>query len=106
MDPMSNNHPYKKSILNIDEMKSTSDRSQKNKESKSYRDYDLERIVGDMSISQYQSHVLKSRLDNKLAGWWILSQDREYDSSSFTFSHYGKKFKISSSLVESTLIDD
>jgi hypothetical protein len=106
MDPMNNNHPYKKSILNIDEMKSTSDRSQKNKESKSYRDYDLERIVGDMLISQYQSHVLKSRLDNKLVGWWILSQDRDYNSSSFTFSHYGKKFKISLSVVESTLIDD
>jgi hypothetical protein len=103
---MNNNHPYKKSILNIDEMKSTSDRSQKNKESKSYRDYDLERIVGDMLISQYQSHVLKSRLDNKLVGWWILSQDRDYNSSSFTFSHYGKKFKISLSVVESTLIDD
>ncbi|HZA69588.1 MAG TPA: hypothetical protein VE548_07790 [Nitrososphaeraceae archaeon] len=102
---MSNNHPYKKSTLNIDEMKSTSDRSQKNKES-NYRDYDLERIVGDMLISQYQSHVLKSRLDNKLVGWWILSQDRDYNSSSFTFSHYGKKFKISSSVVESTLIDD
>lgn len=80
-------------------MKSTSNKS------RTHRDFDLERIVGDMLISQYQEHVLKSRLDNKLAGWWILSQDRDYDSSSFTFSHCGKKFKVSSSVVESTPID-
>jgi hypothetical protein len=87
-------------------MKSTSDKSRKNEESKSYRDFDLERIAGDMLISQNQAHVLKTRLDNRLAGWWILSQDRNYDSSSFTFSHCGKKFKVSSSVVESTPIDE
>jgi hypothetical protein len=87
-------------------MKISSDKSRKNEESKSYRDFDLEKIVGDMLISQYQAHILKSRLDNRLAGWWILSQDRDYDSSSFTFRHYGKKFKVSSSVVESTPIDE
>jgi hypothetical protein len=95
-----------KSTLDIDQMKSTSDRSQKNEEIKSKRDFDLERMVGDMLISQYQADILKSRLDNKLVGWWILSQEMDYNSSSFTFSHYGKKFKVSSSVVESTPIDD
>ena len=87
-------------------MKSTSDKSWKNEEIKSNRDFDLERIVGDMLISQYQLHTLKTRLDNKLVGWWILSQQRDYNSSSFTFSHYGKKLKVSSSVVESTPIDE
>jgi hypothetical protein len=87
-------------------MKPTSNRSQKNEEIKSKRDFDLERMVGDMLISQYQAHNLKSRLDNKLVGWWILSQERDYNSSSFTFSHYGKKFKVSSSVVESKPIDE
>lgn len=95
-----------KGTLDIDQMESTSERSQKNEEIKSKRNFDLERIAGDMLISQYQAHNLKSRLDNKLVGWWILSQKRDYNSSSFTFSHYGKKYKVSSSVVESTPIDE
>jgi hypothetical protein len=87
-------------------MKSTSDKSRKNEESKSDRDFDLERIVGDMLISQYQAHILKSKLADGLSGWWVLSQNRDYDSSSFTFSHHGKKFKVSSSGVESIPIDE
>jgi hypothetical protein len=87
-------------------MKSTSDKSRKNEESKSDRDFDLERIVGDMLISQYQAQILKSKLADGLSGWWVLSQNRDYDSSSFTFSHDGKKFKVSSSVVESTPIDE
>jgi hypothetical protein len=55
-----------------------------------------------MLISQYQAHILKSKLADGLAGWWILSQDKDYDSSSFAFSHHGKKFNLSSSVVEST----
>ena len=51
-------------------MKSTSDKSWKNEEIKSNRDFDLERIVGDKLISQYQLHTLKSRLDNKLVGFY------------------------------------
>jgi hypothetical protein len=95
-----------KSTLDIEQMKSTSDRSLKNEEIESKRDFDLERVVGEMLISQYQAHNLESRLDNKLVGWWILSQERDYNSSSFTFSHYGKKFKVSPSVVESTPIDE
>ena len=87
-------------------MKSTSDNSRKNEEIESNRDFGLERIVGDMLISQYQLHNLKSRLDNKLVGWWILSQQRDYNSSSFSFSHCGKKFRVSSSVVESKPPDD
>lgn len=87
-------------------MKISSDKSRKNEESKSYRDFDLEKIVGDMLISQYQAHVLKSKLADGLSGWWVLSQSRDYDSSSFTFSHHGKKFKVSSSVVESIPIDE
>jgi hypothetical protein len=94
-----------KSGSNIEQMKTSSD-NRHDKESENHRDFDLERIIGDMLISQYQAHNLKSRLDNKLVGWWILSQQRDYNSSSFTFSHYGKKFKISSSMVESTPIDE
>ena len=66
-------------------MKTISDKNRKNEGSESYRDFDLERIVGNMLISQYQAHILKSKLADRLAGCWILSQNREYDSSSFTF---------------------
>lgn len=87
-------------------MKITSDKSRQNEENKSDRDFDLEKIVGDMLISQYQTHILKSKLADGLSGWWVLSQNRDYDSSSFTFRHYGKKFKVSSSVFESTPIDE
>jgi hypothetical protein len=87
-------------------MKTYSEKNRKNEENESHRDFDLEVIVGNMLISQYQAHILKSNLADGLAGWWILSQDRDYNSSSFTFSHNGKKFKVSSSVVESTPIDE
>jgi hypothetical protein len=87
-------------------MKITSDKSRQNEESKSDRDFDLEGIVGNMLISQYQAHILKSKLADGLSGWWVLSQNSDYDSSSFTFSHHGKKFKISTSVVESIPIDE
>jgi hypothetical protein len=87
-------------------MKITSNKSRQNEENKSDRDFDLEKIVGDMLISQYQTHILKSKLADGLSGWWVLSQNRDYDSSSFTFRHHGKKFKVSSSVVESTPIDE
>jgi 23S rRNA maturation mini-RNase III len=60
-----------------------------------YRDPELEAIVGNMIISQYQAHVLKSRIADRLDEWWILSQDRDRNSSSFTFNHHMKKFKVS-----------
>ena len=87
-------------------MKITSDKSRQNEESKSDRDFDLEGIVGNMLIFQYQTHILKSKLADRLSGGWVLSQDIDYDSSSFTFSHHGKKFKVSSSVVESIPIDE
>lgn len=87
-------------------MVTISDKNRKNCGSEKYRDFDLERIVDDMLISQYQAHILKSKLTNRLAGGWVLSQDRDYDSSSFTFDHHGKKFKVSSSVIESTPIDE
>lgn len=33
------------------------------------RDYDLEAIVGNMLISQYQAHILKSRIVDRLDEW-------------------------------------
>jgi hypothetical protein len=84
-------------------MKINIDKNLQNKRSE--RDFDLEGIVGNMLISQYQAHILKSKLADGLAGWWILSQNRDYESSSFTFSHRGQKFKVSSSVVESIPID-
>jgi hypothetical protein len=48
----------------------------------STRDFDLEGIVGNMLISQYQSQILRSRLADRLDGWW-LSQHRDQNSSSF-----------------------
>jgi hypothetical protein len=57
-------------------MKITSDKSRQNEESKSERDFDLEGIVSNMLISQYQAHILKSKLADGLSGWWVLSQER------------------------------
>jgi len=36
------------------------------------RGLELEAIVGNMLIFQYQAHILKSRIANRLDGWWIL----------------------------------
>ena len=59
------------------------------------RDFELEAIVGNMLISQYQSHILKSRIADKLDKWWVLTQDRDRNSSSFTFDRERKEFKVS-----------
>jgi hypothetical protein len=59
------------------------------------RDFELEAIVGNMLISQYQSHILKSRIADRLDEWWALTQDRDRNSSSFTFNRERKKFTIS-----------
>ena len=83
-------------------MKIYPEKDRSNEGSENHRDFDLERIVGNMLISQYQAHILKSKISDGLAGWWIISQNRDYDSSSFTFKHQGQKFKVSSSVVEST----
>ena len=58
-------------------------------------DLELDAIAGNMIISQYQAHVLKSRIADRLDEWRILSQDRDRNSSSFTFNHHIKKFKVS-----------
>jgi hypothetical protein len=59
------------------------------------RDFELEAIVGNMLISQYQSHILKSRMADRLDKWWALSQDRDRNSSSLTFNRERKEFKVS-----------
>lgn len=59
------------------------------------RGLELEAIVGNMLIFQYQAHILKSRIANRLDEWWILSQDRDRNSSSFTFNRERKEFKVS-----------
>ena len=59
------------------------------------RDFKLEAIVGNMLISQYQSYILKSRIADRLDEWWVLSQDRDRNSSLFTFNRERKKFKVS-----------
>ena len=69
------------------------------------RDLELEAIVGNMLISQYQAHILKSRIADRLEEWWILSQDRGRNSSSFKFDRQGKNFKVSLRINEIVLID-
>ena len=64
------------------------------------RDFELEAIVGHMLISQYQADKLKSRIADGLDSWWVLSQDRDRNSSSFIFSRHGKEFKISLNVKE------
>ena len=59
------------------------------------RDFELEAIVGNMLISQYQSHILKSRIADSLDKWWVLTQDRDRNSSSFSFNRERKEFKVS-----------
>jgi len=63
------------------------------------RGLELEAIVGNMLIFQYQAHILKhilkSRIANRLDEWWILSQDGDRNSSSFTFNRERKEFKVS-----------
>jgi hypothetical protein len=61
----------------------------------STRDLDLEGIVGNMLISQYQLQILRSKLADSLDGWWRLSQDRGRNSSSFRCDHHGQVFKVS-----------
>jgi hypothetical protein len=60
----------------------------------STRDLDLEGIVGNMLISQYQLQILRYKLADSLDGWW-LSQDRGRNSSSFRCDHHGQVFKVS-----------
>lgn len=69
------------------------------------RDLELEAIVGNMLISQYQAHVLKSRIADRLDEWWVLSQDRDRNSSSFTFDRHRKEFKVSLRVSEFLFID-
>lgn len=69
------------------------------------RDLELEAIVGNMLISQYQAHILKSRIADRLDEWWILSQDRGRNSSSFKFDRQGKNFMVSLYINETVLID-
>ena len=69
------------------------------------RDLELEAIVGNMLISQYQAHILKSRIAYRLDEWWILSQDRGRNSSSFKFDRQGKNFKVSLHINETELIN-
>jgi hypothetical protein len=64
------------------------------------RDFDLEGMVGNMLISQYQAQILKSRLADRLDGWW-LSQARDRNSSSFSFQKRGQIFKVSLNVSES-----
>jgi hypothetical protein len=69
------------------------------------RDLELEAIVGNLLISQYQAHILKSRISDRLDEWWILSQDKGRNSSSFTFDRHGKEFKVSLHINETVVID-
>jgi hypothetical protein len=69
------------------------------------RDLELEAIVGNLLISQYQAHILKSRIADRLDEWWILSQDKGRNSSSFTFDRHGKEFKVSLHINETVFID-
>ena len=64
------------------------------------RDLELEAIVGNMLISQYQAHILKSRIADRLDEWWLLSQDRDRNSSSFIFDRHEKEYKVSLSVNE------
>ena len=69
------------------------------------RDFNLEAIVGNMLISQYQAHILKSRIADRLDDWWVLSQDRDRNSSSFIFNRQRKEFKVSLNVKEIISID-
>lgn len=69
------------------------------------RDLELEAIVGNMLISQYQAHILESRIADRLDEWWVLSQDRDSNSSSFTFDRHGKEFKVSLRVNEFIFVD-
>lgn len=69
------------------------------------RDFELEAIVGNLLISLYQVHILKSRIADRLDEWWIPSQDRDLNSSSFTFDHQEKEFKVSLGVNEFISVD-
>jgi hypothetical protein len=87
-------------------MKTNSEKNLHNEGSGGLRDFDLEVTVGDMLISQYQAHMLKSRLADRLDGWWTLQQDRDRNSSSFTCDHHDQVFKVVLSINESTPADE
>jgi hypothetical protein len=71
----------------------------------STRDLDLEGIVGNMLISQYQLQIQKSKLADSLDGWW-LSQVRDRNSSSFSFQKRGRVFKVSLNVSDSYSADE
>jgi hypothetical protein len=67
--------------------------------------YDRTYSGASMLISQYQAYILKSRIADRLDEWWVLSQDRDRNSSTFTSDRHGKDFKVSLSVNESILTD-
>lgn len=64
------------------------------------RDSIFEGIMGDILIAQFQADILRSRLSDRVGGWWSLSQDKNRTSSCFSYEYRGKVFKVSMAVNE------
>jgi hypothetical protein len=56
------------------------------------RDRELENVVGNLMIAQYQVNKLRSKLAGRIGGYYHLHNIR---TSAFTFKHNEKWYKVS-----------
>jgi hypothetical protein len=61
------------------------------------RDKELENVVGNLMIAQYQVDKLRSKLTGKIGGYYNL---HKIETSAFTFKHNEKWYKVSISVDE------
>jgi hypothetical protein len=62
------------------------------KEVEGDRDRELENVVGNLMIAQYQVDKLRSKLEGKIRGYY---HPHNIESSAFTFKHNEKWYKVS-----------
>src|SRR6186997_2458919 len=64
------------------------------------RDLELENIVGNLMIAQYQVDKLRSRLSERISGYGSISYKKV---SVHVFKHNEKRYKVSTKVEEVTL---
>ena len=75
------------------------DSNDKPQDIKEERDLELENIVGNMMIAQYQVDKLRSRLSERISGYGSASNKK---SSAYMFRHNDKWYKVTIKVDEMT----
>jgi hypothetical protein len=65
------------------------------------RDLELENIIGNLMIAQYQVDKLRSRLSERISGYGSISNKK---GSVNVFKHNGKWYKVSTKVEEVIVI--